>query len=245
MKCGKLIGVGNTAAVYEWDNGKVLKLFNEGYPEEWVEQEFHNSMAIRNMAFGQPKVYEIISYDKRIGIIYDEVTGESLEDWVMKTGDLQTGVSYMANLHKLILKNRVNDVPCYKDFLRYHIEIESSVSLKNRKAALELLEKLPSGNTLCHGDFHPGNILLSNGHTVVIDFMNVCQGDWLYDVARTVFLVEYTPVTETMEEEKEAVLQLKKKVADLYLIEMNVTREMIEDYLSVILMARKGECPDE
>ncbi len=75
--------------------------------------------------------------------------------------------------------------------------------------------------------------------------MNVCQGDWLYDVARTVFLVEYTPVTETMEEEKEAVLQLKKKVADLYLIEMNVTREMIEDYLSVILMARKGECPDE
>jgi thiamine kinase-like enzyme len=197
------------------------------------------------MEFGQPKVYEIISYGERIGIIYDEVTGESLEDWVMKTGDIKTCAVYMANLHKSILQNKVNDVASYKEFLKYHIENAPSVSLENRNAALELLEELPSGNTLCHGDFHPGNILISNGHTVAIDFMNVCQGDWLYDVARTVFLVEYTPVTETMEEDKEAVLRLKKKVADLYLIEMNVTREMIEDYLSVIFLARKGECPDE
>lgn len=37
----------------------------------------------------------------------------------------------------------------------------------------------------------------------------------------------------------------KKTLADLYLIEMNVTREMIQDYLSVIIMARVGERPNE
>ncbi|MGO4500149.1 phosphotransferase [Paenibacillus sp. 2RAB27] len=31
---------------------------------------------------------------------------------------------------------------------------------------------------LCHGDFHPGNIILSNGITLVLDFMNVCHGDF-------------------------------------------------------------------
>lgn len=107
-----------------------------------------------------------------------------------------------------------------------------------------MLDKLHDGITLCHGDFHPGNIFMSDGQAMIIDFMNVCHGDFLYDIARTVYLVEYTPVpAET--KEREMLLRLKKTLADLYLTEMNVTREMIQDYLSVITMAREGECPNE
>jgi len=40
-------------------------------------------------------------------------------------------------------------------------------------------------------------------------------------------------------------MKFKKTLADLYLIEMNVTRDMIHDYLSVIITARVGECPNE
>jgi hypothetical protein len=72
----------------------------------------------------------------------------------------------------------------------------------------------------------------------------VCHGDFLYDVARTVFLVEYTPVP-TDAGDRDTLLRFKKTLADLYLIEMNVTREMIQDYLSVIIAARVGECPNE
>lgn len=84
-------------------------------------------------------------FPERMGNIYERVQGESLLDWVFKTGNLQGCAEHMARLRK-------ND-----------------------------------GDSLCHGDFHPGNILLSNGHTMVIDFMNVYHGDFLYDVARTVF----------------------------------------------------------
>jgi len=110
--------------------------------------------------------------------------------------------------------------------------------------ALQILENLKDGDTLCHGDFHPDNILISNGQAMVIDFMNVCHGDYLYDVARTVFLVQYTPVPAAAED-RETLLRFKRTLADLYLIEMNVTREMIQDYLSVIITARAGECPNE
>lgn len=119
-----------------------------------------------------------------------------------------------------------------------------SANSKEKEAALQLLSKLKDGDTLCHGDFHPGNIFILNGHTMVIDFMNVCHGDFLYDVARTVFLVEYTPVSAE-EDDKRMLLRLKKTLADLYLLEMNVTREMIKDYLSAIRLARAGECPGE
>lgn len=242
MKCRKIIGVGNTATVYEWEECRVLKLFYQGYPKKAVEKEFLNAMAIRNMNFAKPKAYKIIVYKERIGIIYDRVEGESLLDWVMKTGDVQKCAVYMSKLHKAIIQNKINNVPNYKEFLKFHILNTLSVNLNKREEVLEMIDKLPNGNALCHGDFHPGNILISNGHTVVIDFMNVCHGNFLYDVARTVFLIEYTPVP-VKSDDKEALFRFKKTLSDLYLMHMNVTREIIKDYLSVIITVRKCECP--
>lgn len=244
MKYGKVIGLGNTATVYEWEEGKVLKLFYQGYPKEAVEREFHNAKAIRNMDFSKPKAYEIIFLEKRMGIIYDRVDGESLLDWVMRTGEVQECAVYMANLHKAILKNKISNVPNYKEFLKCNIVNSPSTNLKKQEEVLQILDKLIDGNTLCHGDFHPGNILISDGHTIVIDFMNICHGDFLYDVARTVFLVEYTPLPIEVGD-REMLLGFKKTLAELYLMQMNVTREMIQDYLAVIIVARVGECPEE
>ena len=244
MKYGKIIAVGNTATVYEWEEGKVIKLFYKGYPKVAVEREFHNAKAIINMEFLKPKAYEIIFFEERMGIVYDRVEGESLSDWVMKTGDVQECAVYMAKLHKAIIKNRITNVPNYKEFLKCNIVNAPSVNSKKREEVLQMLDKLLDGNTLCHGDFHPGNILISGGYAMVIDFMNVCHGNFLYDVARTVFLVEYTPVPIEVDD-REMLLRLKKALADAYLVKMNVTREMIQDYLSVIIVARVGECPDE
>lgn len=244
MKYGKIIGVGNTATIYEWEEGRVLKLFYQGYPKESIEKEFYNAMAIRDMNFLKPKAYEIISCEERIGIVYDKVEGESLLDWVMKTGDVQKCAVYMAKLHKTILKNSISNVQNYKEFLKFHILNAQSVNLNKREEVLKMIEKLPDENTLCHGDFHPGNILISNEKIIVIDFMNVCHGNFLYDVARTVFLIEYTPVSMEADH-REGILCFKKALAGLYLEQMNVTREMIQDYLSVIMAVRKGECPNE
>lgn len=244
MKCGKIIGIGNTATVYEWGKDKVIKLFHQDYPKDAIEKEFFNSIAIRNMNFEKPNAYEIIACKERIGIIYDRINGESLQDWVLKTGDVQECAVYMASLHKLIIKNKIEGIPSYKDFLKFHISKAPSINLKQQKEVFVDIDLLPDGDTLCHGDFHPGNIIISNGRVITIDFMNICKGNLLYDIARTVFLLEYTPVPVEAGNWEE-LLNFKKVLADLYLKQMKVSRDMIQNYLTIIILARKGECPNE
>ncbi len=242
MQIGKLIGVGNTANVYEWEEDKVLKLFHEGYSDEAINMEYNNAIALRDMEFLKPKAYDLISYDARKGIIYDGIKGESLFDWVLSTGDISLCTDYMAKLHKDIIKNDIYNVPNYKDFLRYHIP--DTLSDDKRSTLSQMIDNLADGNSLCHGDFHPGNIMMSDKRMYVIDFMNVCHGPYLYDIARTVFLVEYTPVPQEFPN-RDMIIEFKKALADQYLVLMDVTRDMIKDYLAVIIAVRKGECPDE
>lgn len=236
----KVIGKGNTAIVYEWEDNKVLKLFHQGYPKEAVDREYLNAMAIREMDFPKPKAYELYDKDGWTGIIYDRVMGDTLTDWVLKTEDLRKCAMYMAELHKKIIRYQVNNVPDYKEFLRRNILNSPCDNTIRQQEVLKKLDKLPNGHNLCHGDYHPGNIILSDGQPVVIDFVNICRGNYLYDVARTVFLIQYTPVPAE-EVNKEMMLQFKKMLADQYLLQMDITREMIKDYIALIIEARPGE----
>jgi len=240
MDCGKIIGTGRTATVYDYADGKVLKLFHRGYPEDAVEKEYNNTKVIDGLRFPKPRAYGIVNINGQLGILYDKITGQSLTDWVLETGDLKGCAIIMASLHKSILDNPIHNVPSYKDFLKSNLKKSFAGSTASPGEMTNLLDKLPDGAALCHGDFHPGNILISDGKVTVIDFMNICRGNYLYDIARTVFLVQYTPVPEEITD-KDKFIHLKKTLADLYLEEMGVKREMIRDFLILISAARKGE----
>ena len=240
----KLIGKGNTANVYELGDQKVLKLYHEGFPKEVVEQEYNNSIKINGLLFPKPKAYKMIEHEKQYGIIYDQVEGETSLDMLFKSKDVKQCAKNIAELHKQILRCNSSHLQDYKEMLLSFI-VRAPENLKEkRKQALEILDKLPDGTTVCHGDFHPGNVLITNQGSVVIDFMNICSGTRCYDVARTVYLIEYTPVAKEMEDLQE-ILWMKHTLAEYYLQEMNITREEIADYLRVIEVVRRVECPGE
>jgi aminoglycoside phosphotransferase (APT) family kinase protein len=52
-----------------------------------------------------------------------------------------------------------------------------------------MLEALPDGKNLCHGDYHPGNVLITKRGPVVIDWMTACTGSPWADVARSSLLL--------------------------------------------------------
>ncbi|MBN1310019.1 MAG: phosphotransferase, partial [Anaerolineae bacterium] len=51
-------------------------------------------------------------------------------------------------------------------------------------------------NRLCHGDFHPGNILMAEKGIVIIDWIDAACGNPLGDIARTSLLMEKARMPE-------------------------------------------------
>ena len=63
-----------------------------------------------------------------------------------------------------------------------------------KPALIALAESLPDGDSLCHGDFHPGNVLYAaDGEARVIDWSAASRGDAAADVAHSFILMKVVP----------------------------------------------------
>ncbi len=59
-----------------------------------------------------------------------------------------------------------------------------------KRRALDALDELPAGEIICHGDFHPGNVLLSDRGPILIDWTGATRGDPTADFARTRLMLQ-------------------------------------------------------
>lgn len=117
----------------------------------------------------------------------------------------------------------------------YWWKINLNADIYNEIAALS------NGNCLCHGDYHPGNVLVdTNGKVLVIDFMNVCHGPWQYDVARTYVLISEGDISKEIHNREELVY-MQKQISDIYLKKLNVSYNEIREYVSIIQKCRQYE----
>lgn len=217
------IGTGRTAEVFLSDKGRALKLFYEGYPESAVEHELCNALMVQEKGLPVPHCFGRCDADGRFGILYECVTGESLLQYILRTGDAEGAVRIMVDLHKHILDQ---ELPAAMDVRQW---------LARETGSLAGLETLPDGITLLHGDFHPDNIQIDGEKVWVLDWMNLCRGDRLFDIARTYCLIADAPLPPGMEEN--AARELKKmrtKIANAYLAGMDTTYGQIEQWAAII-----------
>lgn len=232
----KLIAKGNTAEVFDYAKGMVCKLFYLGYPVESVKKEFQNAKLLYDLKLPVPKCYEQVYINNRHGLVYEKLEGTDLLNnlkgtdlikHLMDQNKYDFVLSILANTHKEWLHHECKLLPSYKDFIR-------SILRDTHKDLLSNLDDLPDGNALCHGDFHPANIMIDkDGKVKVIDFMNLCRGPREYDIARTFYLVGYSKPPREMKE-NETFLKTRERLAKDYLEEMGVDIQDIKPYIFLI-----------
>ncbi len=97
----------------------------------------------------------------------------------------------LAEIHVEMHNHNIKDINSQKDI--FHLAINQTKLLNDfqKKEILNYIEKLPDGNSICHMDYHPGNIIILNDILHVIDWPNANSGNPLGDVARTFYLIKY------------------------------------------------------
>jgi Ser/Thr protein kinase RdoA (MazF antagonist) len=181
---------GRTAEIYRWDDRHILKLYREWCPPDWVDYEARIARAVYEAGIPSPEAGEIVEVDGRRGLVYERLEGVSmLQDMNARPWMLLRHAHSLAELHLKIHQQSVTGLPLYKDRLDYDIRNNANLRAELGNKALHMLGSLPVGEKICHGDYHPGNVLLTKSGPVVIDWMTASTGSPWTDVARTSLLL--------------------------------------------------------
>lgn len=241
------LGEGREAEIFAWDESHVVRVMRDPSLKERVLTEAAALTAAKQAGCPVPEPGEVVEVDGRPGLVMQRARGNDLltvlgaRPWKVGTfGKLTARVH-----HSLLLVKAPEQTRRTKEYLRGRIQ-NSGLDPVRLAAALELLEVLPDGDRLCHGDFHPGNILMDRDEPLVIDWTNVSAGDPVNDIARTMMTLRMgvpPPGTPNL------VLRLLKIGRALYLGSYRAQlkklfptdRKKLEDWTTVHLAARLAE----
>jgi uncharacterized protein (TIGR02172 family) len=249
---GRWIGEGNTAEIYLWGSKEILKLFRQMLPPEQAEREYRTGKVVEELGLPVPKVGDLLELEGRKGIIYERIEGISLMELLTKHPMKMNQYSrQLAELHYQIHlckldKEKLEMLPKYKESLEWNIRHTPVLTEEQRLLSLSKLEQLPEGEYLCHGDFYPGNVIVTKDRCVILDWMTAASGSQAADVARALYLLKDAIIPGRIPMIARFFINLgRKQMANVYLKEYlklsSLTKENITDWRLPILSARLTE----
>jgi aminoglycoside phosphotransferase (APT) family kinase protein len=190
-----LVGTGFRADVFEWDPGRVVKLARDPEYGPLIDRERDALEAANRCGVPAPRLHERVEVEGRPGLVLDRLGDEDLlvslsrRPWSVFAAGRTMGALH-ASLHETSAPQSLAPL---RSELRARLDSDL-VPEDVRATAKGYLDDLPDGDRLCHGDFHPANILPGDGSHLVIDWTNAVRGDPSADVARTRLILLQAPL---------------------------------------------------
>jgi len=251
------IAVGRTAEIYPWDDERVIKLYRDGSSRAYVAREARVSRAAHRLGLPAPSVYDaetedgLWEIDGRLGVVYDWVDGPTmLRDLANRPWMVVAHSKALAALHAQVHSASGSGLPDLRERLAGMIDRVEGLPERLRAAARSVLAELPDGGKVCHGDFHPDNVLLQEDGPMIVDWGPASCGHPCADVAWTVLLFRFgAPVGQSLAI-RAALAAFRKLSLRVYLrtyaLLTGTTWHDVERWLGVIAVLRLGDrIPEE
>ena len=188
---GQPIARGRTADVYAWEERYVLKLFHGWCDRASIECEARIARAVHAWGLPVPAVGDILEVNGNTGLVYERLDGPPLLEMLQrKPWRLCEYAKRLAQLQvELHAVSVTAELPAQRQRLESRIRRAAALPADAHAGALAALASMPDGEQLCHGDFHPANILMTPQGERIIDWIDASRGNPLADVARTTIII--------------------------------------------------------
>ena len=186
---GSLIGEGKVAEVLEY-GAFVLKLYRSGIGKRVAFREAALTAQVEVLGLPVPQVLGVGSLDDRWGLVLTRAEGRPFAEAMLASLDaVGSHFDAMVRLHRQMHACAVPELPAMKVRLSGAIGRAKALGAETARRLLEALVALPDGDQLCHGDFHPYNVLGTPEVAVVIDWPDATRGAAAADVCRSFLLM--------------------------------------------------------
>ncbi len=188
MNLDRVIAVRNDKTVYR-DGDLAIKVFNEDYSKANVLNEALNQSRVEETGLAIPKIHEVTLIDGKWAIVYDYIKGKTLAELMEKNPDkMDEYLELFVNLQIEMHSKKAPMLGKLKDKMTRKIS-ESSLDATTRYELHMRLDSMPKHDKVCHGDYNPSNIIITDdGTPYILDWSHATQGNASADVARTYLL---------------------------------------------------------
>ncbi len=183
---GPLLARGRTADIHAFGRDAVIKVLRSGFRDELIQIEADKTRAAADLGAPAPRVLDVTAVADRPALIVERVDGDSMLSRLLnRPQQLVRLARLQADLHAHLASVHTEMFPSLTGRLTERIGKVANLSKDLKQRLLNELIGLPNEDRLCHGDFHPDNIILGARGPVVIDWLDATSGPAVADAARS------------------------------------------------------------
>jgi predicted trehalose synthase len=186
---GALIAAGRVAEVFAWGS-RALKLYRSPAHKHVAFREAAIHAAVEALGLPVPAVWGVRAVSGRWGVVFDRVSAGSFAARMRAEPALVADhLACLAAVHARIHGHEAPALGSLAARLAAAIAWAPALDEAPRRRLLGGLAAMPEGRRLCHGDFHPENLLGTPERPLVIDWPDASCGEPAADVCRSYLLM--------------------------------------------------------
>lgn len=226
MTFDRVIAVRNTKTVYR-DGEICIKVFNEGYKKPEILSEAQSLALMEETGMAVPELLEVKMIEGKWAIVTRYVKGKTLALLMEENPDkVDEYMDRFAGIHMDIITRKCRYLDRLTDKLNTKI-CDSKLAATLRYDLHARLYDMPQRDNICHGDFNPTNVIISeDDKAYIVDWSCVSRGNMSADIAKTYL---------------EFMVDMNEETAEKYISSMigklNVSRERIENWIPIIAVS--------
>ncbi len=223
MKLDRIIAMRNNKTIYR-DGEFCIKVFDSNYSKADVLNEALNQTRVEETGLNIPKIIEVTMIDGNWTIVSEFINGKTLSQLMEDNPDKKN--EYLELLVDIQLDMHSKTYPLLgklKDKMKRKISC-SELDATTRYNLHILLEGMPKHNKLCHGDFNPSNIIITeDGKAYILDWSHATQGNASADAARTYLIL-------CLNED----ISAAKTYLDLFCKKSNTAKQYVQKWMPIV-----------